>query len=318
MKESCQVEWNKRVTTKPDNTMLIPEVAFDNSKTGSTELEIIDLEDLAQRQFESDDPQLPHRLTFFTLIYIEKGTGAHQLDFTTYPYSDGSFIFVQRGQVQAFDFTGGLKGKILIFTQHFLDQVHTNMRLPNYTPTHLNSHHNPHLKPDKNNSHRCKILIDQLVQESRHPQPDPLISMYLFSALSLILHRLQPEQRHDKLSHDQSRRFARFMELLQNHFKKVRDANWYAEQLNTTYKTLNQICKLATGLTVKQLIDAHTVIEIKRSMVVSNTPTQQMAYEFGFEDASNFVKYFRKLSGYTPSQFAKIQRGEVPGNLSKT
>lgn len=313
MDECCKVEWVQALITKPKNTMFIPEVTFNNRKTGSIELEIIDLQEFTQRHFDSDDPRIPHRVRFFTLIYIEEGSGTHQLDFESYPYSDGSLIFVQCGQVQTYEFTSGLKGKILIFTQSFLDQVHTNMRLPNYTPTHLNSHHKPQLKLDKDNNSRCKMLIDQIVQESRHAQPDPLISMYLFSALSLILHRLQPEQRHDKLSHDQSRRFARFLELLQTHFKKIRDANWYANQLHTTYKTLNHICKLATKLTAKQLIDAYTIIEIKRSLVLSNTPTQQMAYDFGFEDASNFVKYFRKHSDYTPGQFTKIQRGEVPG-----
>jgi AraC family transcriptional regulator, transcriptional activator of pobA len=33
--------------------------------------------------------------------------------------------------------------------------------------------------------------------------------------------------------------------------------------------------------------------------------SQQMAYDFGFEDASNFVKYFKNHTKQTPSQFQK-------------
>jgi methylphosphotriester-DNA--protein-cysteine methyltransferase len=127
--------------------------------------------------------------------------------------------------------------------------------------------------------------------------------MYLFSALALTLHRLRPELEQHKLSQEQNTRFARFFELMQDNFQKVRDANWYANQLNTTYKTLNQVCKLATGLTTKQMIDAFTVIEIKRRLIINNTTSQQLAYNFGFDDASNFVKYFKNLTDLTPSQF---------------
>nr|PMH44182.1 hypothetical protein BCU66_04350 [Vibrio sp. 10N.286.49.B1]PMH82389.1 hypothetical protein BCU58_18500 [Vibrio sp. 10N.286.48.B7] len=56
---------------------------------------------------------------------------------------------------------------------------------------------------------------------------------------------------------------------------------------------------------MKQALDSYTTIEMKRRLVISSTTTQQMAYDFGFEDASNFVKYFKNLMGSTPTQFQK-------------
>jgi len=285
--------------------MQIPKIGFNHEKTNQAEFEIVDLESLYQRDFGNHHPQHPHRINFFNLLYIEQGEGSHMVDFEEYPFSAGSFIFVQREQVHAFDFNSKAKGKTLLFTQAFLDQVHANMRLPNYTPTHLNCHHSPLIKLDKENNQRCQTLINEIIKETREPQADALIVMYLFSALSLILHRLRPELRHDKLSHVQSTKFAHFLDFLFMNFKKIRDANWYAGQINTTYKTLNQICKLATDLTAKQLIDSYTIIEIKRHLVVNPVTSQQIAYDFGFEDASNFVKYFKKQTNLTPSQFQK-------------
>lgn len=284
--------------------MNIPEVGFRHSNFEQAEFEMIDLESLYNRQW-NHSPEKPHRVTFFMLLYIEQGQGVHMVDFEEYPFSSGSFIFVQREQVHSFDFSSKPKGKVVLFTQDFLDRVHANMRLPNYTPTHLNSHHTPLVQLNDHDSNRCQTLIGEIHNELAHAKSDPLIVMYLFSSLSLILHRLRPELRHDKLSYEQSSKFARFLDLLFEHFKKVRDANWYANQINTTYKTLNQVCKLATDLTAKQLIDAYTVVEIKRNLVVSNINTQQIAYEFGFEDASNFVKFFKKHTQLTPSQFQK-------------
>lgn len=283
----------------------IPEVKFKKGGKAHSEIEIIELESLYHRSL-AQSPEKPHRVNFFMLLYIEKGAGGHMVDFETYPFTSGSFIFIQREQVHAFDFSSKPQGKLLLFTQDFLDRVHANMRLPNYTPTHLNRQHTPLLKLDAANNDRCNILINEMVKELALPVTDPLIVMYLFSSLSLMLHRLRPELRHDKLGRDQSAKFARFMEMLFDHFRKIRDANWYAQQISTTYKTLNSLCKLATDMTAKQLIDAHTILEIKRQLVVGSVSTQQIAYDFGFEDASNFVKYFKKHAGVTPSQFQKV------------
>ncbi|WP_425440587.1 hypothetical protein [Photobacterium indicum] len=56
------------------------------------------------------------------------------VDFAHHAFSAGSIIFLQREQVHAFDFSSKPVGKVLLFTQAFLDQLHANMRLSNYTP----------------------------------------------------------------------------------------------------------------------------------------------------------------------------------------
>ncbi|MGR5063733.1 helix-turn-helix domain-containing protein [Photobacterium sp. DNB22_13_2] len=285
--------------------MSIPNIGFNHQKTNQAEFEIIEFSSLYDMQNLKHDPQRPHRVSFFIFVYIEEGEGFHMVDFVDYPFTPGSMIFIQREQVHSFDLTSAIKGKVILFTQSFLDKLHTNMRLPNYTPTHLNQLHSPIIQFDEEDNLRASTLINEILAEQRHTSRSPLIVMYLFSALALHLHRLQPESIHDKLSAEQSVRLARFIELIQNNFDRVRDANWYAHQLNTTYKTLNQVCKLATGLTVKQMIDSYITIEMKRRLIISNTTSQQIAYDFGFEDASNFVKYFKKLTGLTPTQFQK-------------
>ncbi|WP_350431008.1 helix-turn-helix transcriptional regulator [Shewanella sp. H8] len=285
--------------------MTIPNIAFNHDKTNQAEFEIIELSDLYMRPVMEHDPQAPHRVSFFMLIYFEQGEGKHTVDFNQFNFEPGSLIFVQREQVHSFDFSSQPQGKLLLFTQAFLDKVHANMRLPNYTPTHLNQQHNPLLKLDSINHTRTHSLIEQLQLELQTPTSEPLIVMYLFSALALLLHRLRPVSSHNNLSAEHSIKLARFFSLMQQYAQQIRDANWYASKMHTTYKTLNQICKLATGLTAKQMIDAYTIIEIKRRLVVSNITTQQLANDFSFDDTSNFVKYFKKQTELTPSQFVK-------------
>ncbi|WP_192891596.1 helix-turn-helix domain-containing protein [Vibrio bathopelagicus] len=283
----------------------IPNVGFNHEKTAQAELELIPLSRLYSDSNIDHDPQLPHRVRFFLILFIEQGSGTHMVDFEDYPFSQGSVVFIQREQVHAFDFSNQPQGTAVLFTQAFLDSVHANMRLPNYTPTHLNKAHSALLSLDESHQDRTQSLLQQITMELNQPESDPLIVMYLFSALALILHRLRPEVKQDALSLQQNIKFARYFELLQDNYLRVRDANWYANQINTTYKTLNQVCKVATGLTAKQIIDSFTVLEMKRQLVVSNITSQKMASDFGFEDASNFVKYFKNHTQMTPSEFQK-------------
>lgn len=286
--------------------MSIPEVGFNHAKTANREIEVIDLETLYQRKDAlSHDPTLPHRVSFNLLIHIEQGEGSHLIDFVNYPFQSGSFISIQNNQVHAFDLSQRPKGKVLLYTQAFIDQALANMRLPEFTPTHLAHAYQPVFTPDSELLGSCQNLLAEMVKELKHQHSDPLIPMFLFSSLFLMLRREMPESYHDRLNKDQHGKFSRFVELLEQHFHQTRDATYYAEQVHTTYKTLNQICKLATNQTAKQLIDAYTILEAKRRLVLDGLPIQQLAYEFGFEDASNFVKYFKKHTLLTPSRFQK-------------
>ncbi|RTR29751.1 AraC family transcriptional regulator [Shewanella atlantica] len=290
--------------------MKIPEVSFNHRKTDNREIEVIDLEELYGREYShSHHPGVPHRVHFNNLIYIEEGEGSHLIDFVNYPYQSGAFIFIQKNQVHAFDFSHKPKGKLLIFTQAFIDQALMNMRLSDFTPTHLAYSYQPVFFPNSEVMSSSKKLLAEINKELMHPQSNPLIVMFLFSSLSLMLHRVMPENQHDRLSKDQQAKFTGFIELLEHNFQRTRDAIYYADRLHTTYKTLNQICKMATSQTAKQLIDAHTILEAKRRLILDGLPTQQLAYEFGFEDASNFVKYFKKHTLLTPSRFQKQFKG---------
>lgn len=281
----------------------IPNIAFNHQKANQKDIEIINLDSLHARQHLIHSPYHPHRINFFNFLFIEAGEGAHMIDFERYSLSPGSMLFIQREQVHCFEFNEKIKGKIVLFTQNFLDTLHAHMCLPNFTPTHLNKLYSPQVKLDPQSQQRIANLLSEIEHEQSLPNGDSLIVMYLFSALAQTLHRLRPNLTEDKLSKEQSIRLARFFDLIQANFHCVRDASWYANQLNTTYKTLNQLCKAATGLTAKQMINSFSGIEMKRRLVVSNTTTQQLAYDFGFEDASNFIKYFKQLTGMTPTQF---------------
>ena len=160
------------------------------------------------------------------------------------------------------------------------------------------------IRPLKQSS---EALITEIKKETEGDAYNNLINMHLFSALFLMLARSVSDKQ--ALAKQEDKRFSHFIRLLENEFITCRDASVYAEKLHTTYKTLNKTCKQNTQQTAKQLIDAYTILESKRRLVIDNQSIQQHAYELGFAEPSNFIKYFKKHTGLTPAQFRKQIKG---------
>jgi AraC-like DNA-binding protein len=66
---------------------------------------------------------------------------------------------------------------------------------------------------------------------------------------------------------------------------------------------LNEICKTATGNTVKQYIDNYLILESKRWLCVSDLSVKELTYQLGFDEPTNFQKFLkstlhRRLSSF--------------------
>lgn len=286
--------------------MDFPEIVFNYQKAGNIGIESIRLEDLYNRaQTIEPIPVKPHRLNFYNLIFVRQGSGKHLIDFMAFDFEPGSFILVHPDQVHAYDLNADTVGEVLLFTESFVDQVLNNMRIPGFAPNHLGVNYQPVITPSQEGLRSCLLLMAELSKELASPDRDVLILMHLFSCLLLMLRRERRETYQSTLSTGQMDKLTRFLDLLHNNFTIMRDANFYANQLHITYKTLNQVCKKGTGQTAKQLIDAYILLEAKRRLVIDSCTTQQLAWDLGFNDASNFVKYFKNKTQLTPSGFRK-------------
>lgn len=96
-----------------------------------------------------------------------------------------------------------------------------------------------------------------------------------------------------------------FMELLHQDFKKHRTVGHYADKLFISAKYLSLIIKEATGRTATEWIDHFVILEAKNLLRYSGLNIQQIAYDLNFHNQSAFGKYFKHLTGVSPSDFRK-------------
>ena len=129
--------------------MNIPRVKFHPAISSDKSIEVIDLDDLYKRRNELDhNPEKPHRVGFHMLIYIKQGEGSHFLDFSHWTYESGSFIFINKNQINAFDLSNRPQGSAILFTDAFINQIQSNMHMPVLSPIYFNVDFSPVYKPD--------------------------------------------------------------------------------------------------------------------------------------------------------------------------
>ncbi len=96
---------------------------------------------------------------------------------------------------------------------------------------------------------------------------------------------------------------AKFIMLIREHFKTHRDVKFYAEQLCITPRYLSAVTQNAIQQSPKQLIDQHTILEIKVALQNEIMPIQTLAAEMDFPDQSSFGRYFKHHTGMSPTQY---------------
>ncbi len=94
-----------------------------------------------------------------------------------------------------------------------------------------------------------------------------------------------------------------FMRLVHQHFRREHSPGFYASKLCLSSKYLSMLIKQTTGKTASEHINHLLIIEAKNQLRFSGKNIQQVALELNFTSQSAFGKFFRRLTGLSPSEF---------------
>lgn len=302
--------WQGKINADPKPKMHtmdnIPKVAFSKKTGPEIEFEVFTisslfsrLDQLSQQGFALDKP---HRVDFHHVIYITQGSGSHFIDFNPYPYTEGSTLFVAKGQVHAFDLKSDIEGFVVIFTEDFLSKnlIHTDMlsvyRLYNY---HLQE---PVIQPDASGGDGFKVLFNEIYWEyllSNDFAKEEILRL-LLKLLLLRAERIKRTMMPKEKNAEWFTTFSLFKSHLEKHFVETRNVSDYAGMMHISYKHLNEVCKAITGITAKAVIDQFIILETKRRLATSDIAVKELTYALGFDEPTNFVKFFKNTPSNPP------------------
>jgi len=287
-------------------TQDIPEINFDPATTENFGFEIISIKKIRNNKEQySHNPELPHQLKFYNLIYFTEGSGRHFIDFKWYPVQKNSLVYLTKEQINAFDFSNNLKGFCIIFTEDYFVHCFSNLSEDFVFRLFNPQLFSPILQIPENLD--FNIYFDLLKTE--FCKSDTFNQKTIIKSLFVILVSKAEHIKQNKTFHikDSSkiRIFQKFISSLEKNISKSRSAEFYADEISITYKHLNTICKELINKTAKNVIDDFVILHAKRILTNSNIKISELGYKLGFEDSTNFSKYFKKNTGLTPKTFKK-------------
>lgn len=100
-----------------------------------------------------------------------------------------------------------------------------------------------------------------------------------------------------------------FLLLARQEVYNKRTVKYFSDTLGISNKFLNSLLSKNTGKTIKQWISEIAMEEAKSLLVQTKYPILKIAYLLNFDEATNFNKKFKKLTGVTPGDF-RIQKVE--------
>jgi AraC family transcriptional regulator, transcriptional activator of pobA len=90
---------------------------------------------------------------------------------------------------------------------------------------------------------------------------------------------------------------------VEQNFRAVTSISGYAQLLRVNPAALSGAVKEQTGRTAGTFIRQRILLEAQRLLLHTSLTVSEIAYGIGFEYPSYFIRFFRHLTGKTPSAF---------------
>ena len=91
--------------------------------------------------------------------------------------------------------------------------------------------------------------------------------------------------------------------MIEVHYAEGLSIQEYGNLLHISSKTLTTITKAIVQKPPSQLISERIILEAKRLLKFTSLQISEIAFRLGFEDASYFVKYFKRHIGSVPKNY---------------
>ena len=99
--------------------------------------------------------------------------------------------------------------------------------------------------------------------------------------------------------------FNQFTELLERHHKREREIAFYADKMFITPKYLSQVIKDYSNKTALAFIEEYVIAEAKSMLLSTTLSIQQISDELNFPSQSVFGKYFKRVTGKSPTEYRR-------------
>ncbi|MDN5200226.1 helix-turn-helix transcriptional regulator [Fulvivirgaceae bacterium BMA10] len=241
----------------------------------------------------------------YAIVWLKEGRGRYSIDFKEYEFKPNTIILISKDQNTTFEFFDENSQYVVItFSQDLVSASDDDIRqlLSFCIREHFEG--KQILSLNAYDTEYLEMIMNQLFKiystwndQFKHPSIFHLLQLFLVYCNKL---KTQQEQ---ATSGDYIGVVADFTSLLEQNFKKTHKVSDYTDNLNLTYNSLSRYTTNYCSKTPKEIIVERVILEAKRLLSGTKLPIKKIAYQLGFDEPTNLVKYFKKNTGTTPTEF---------------
>ena len=231
----------------------------------------------------------------YFFLWVENGDVTVECDGDSIPLSGASIVCIGPGKAWKITNCMDCSGKMIVFSAEFFCRRASEARL----------------------LQRCLVFDIPVALEisasirkeleiilAEHGNQDEYSEEIIRLSLSSLMYLCERELSVKELSTGSDFKVTRrFKMMVEDKFREMRSVSAYADIMNVPVKQLTRAVYSTSGITPKQLISERIMLEAKRLLRYCEWSVKEIAVNLGFNEETNFSKFFRQHMGMSPSQF---------------
>lgn len=243
------------------------------------------------QQLKGMETDTMHLHGFYEIIWFQKGSGTHYVDFNQYAIAPGTIFFISPGQIHSFDTKHDQEGYVLkVCAELFDDFVGLSC-----------------VTVQDKDSAALEMLVAAIQEELK--KEDSLghrEALHSLVKLFVIMVRRSYEGMNPSAPNPHKvsyKAFLNFRKLIEENYCRLHTVKDYASLLNVSSKTLTLYVNECSKYSPLELINNRIILEAKRLLRYSVLSVKEIAFRLGFEDPSYFAKFFKRLVKQSPADY---------------
>ncbi len=304
--ESCCTMMKMGQTRRPSaGTRRVTPVQFTPPSDYRLDVELIPAAELRSRVARVQDRGI-ERIDFTCVIHVTNGSYVHTVDFESVRCRPGSCLIIHPGQVHEFGHDPDWDGWMLLFRSESLppsETVDQAYELP------------PLIETRGDTRAAITETFERMARDAASSQRQDT-NRLLLGQVAVLLTRLHlahaafaARRTVEPLALE---RYRSFRAAVDREFRNWHHVGDYAAHLGWSVKTLTRTTREVVDLAPKRIIVDRIVLEAKRLLAHTSQTVATISRHLGFDEPTNFVKFFRRETGMTPGVFQTTMQRRQP------